>query len=108
MQRGELWFAVGKGDFSDKPRPYLIVQRTSMIAPDGSVTMMPLTGELTDSSIIRVRIQPTAANGLQKLSDVMADKIQTMKVIRLKQKIGIAEPEIIDSAMEKLRFWLEM
>ena len=108
MQRGQLWFAVGKGDYADKPRPYLIVQRTSMITAQGSVTLMPLTSDLTDSNIIRVRVQPTAANGLQLPSDVMVDKIQTMKTARLKQKIGMAEPEIIDSAMEKLAFWLEM
>jgi|APLak6261658528_1056013.scaffolds.fasta_scaffold04342_2 mRNA interferase MazF len=108
MRRGELWLAVGKGDYADKPRPYLILQRTDMLTPEGSITMIPLTGELTDSNLIRTRIHPTEANGLEKTSDIMVDKVQTMKAVRLKQKIGAVEPEIMDSVAQKLRFWLEM
>ena len=108
MRRGELWFAVGKGDYAEKPRPYLIVQRTDMITPEGSITMMPITSELTDSTIIRARIHPTEKNGLQKVSDVMVDKVQSMKTIRLKQKIGEVEPEIMEAVYQRLRFWLDM
>ena len=108
MQRGDLWYVVGKGDYADKPRPYLILQRSELILPDGSITMMPLTGLLTESSLIRVRITPDEHNGLDKPSEIMVDKIQTMKVIRLKQKIGAVTEDVLESVMKKLSFLLEM
>lgn len=108
MRRGDLWFVVGKGDYAEKPRPYLVLQRSDAIRKDGSVTMMPLTGELSESGLIRVRIDPDEKNGLNKPSDIMVDKIQTMKSIRLTKKIGEVSPEIIEHTLQKLRFWLEM
>lgn len=108
MRRGELWYVTGKGDYAEKPRPYMIVQRSEFIVDGGSVTMIPITGELGRLGLIRVRLDPDNVNGLDKSSDIMVDKIQTMKISRLKQKIGEVSPDVLEAVQQKIAFFLGM
>lgn len=58
MRRGDLWHVTGKGDYAEKPRPYLIVQRSELIVDGGSIAMIPVTGELGRLGLIQVRLEP--------------------------------------------------
>ncbi len=82
MRRGDLVTIALQGAFG-KPRPALVVQ-SDLFDAHPSVTIMPVTSELRDTPLFRVRIEPTAANGLRATSGVMVDKAQTVS----REKIG--------------------
>ncbi len=80
--RGDLVTIAMQGDFG-KPRPALVVQ-ANLFNENGSVTVLPITSTLVAASLLRVTIQPSAENGLQKPSQVMVDKAMTVK----RDKVG--------------------
>lgn len=43
-----------------------------------SVTVLPITSTLVAAPLLRVTVQPSAENGLQKVSQVMVDKAVTV------------------------------
>ena len=65
------------GDFG-KPRPALVVQ-ANLFGEHTSVTVLPITSTLVAAPLLRVTVQPSAENGLQKPSQVMVDKAMTVK-----------------------------
>jgi len=88
MKRGELWTAVLGGD-NGKPRPVLILQ-SSRLSHHPNVVVCPLSGSLHDFEF-RIVIEPTAGNGLSKLSQVMVDRIIGVPRTRLRTHIGQLE-----------------
>ncbi|AIC11748.1 hypothetical protein DF22_003251 [Xylella fastidiosa] len=44
-----------------------------------SATILPITSTLVSAPLLRITIQPSAENGLQKPSQVMVDKAMTVK-----------------------------
>ena len=106
-QRGDIVLcADGKGDYTSKPRPVLIVQNTDYIAGMESVTVCPITSILSTASV-RVRLKANDITGLKQVSEVETDKITTIRAIRLSDKIGqIAEKEL-NKINYALRIWLD-
>jgi hypothetical protein len=58
-----------------KPRPALVVQAGETLPCRESVTICLLTSGVVEAPLFRVRIEPSAANGLSQVSEAMADKI---------------------------------
>ena len=75
-----------QGDYG-KPRPALIVQ-SDLFHAHPSVTILPVTGELRETPLFRIRLEPTPANGLQKVSQAMVDKAQSVPRERIGGVIG--------------------
>lgn len=75
-----------------KPRPALIVQ-SDLFDEHPSVTILPVTSELRDLPLFRVRLAPSAANGLQKTSEIMVDKVQSVPRERIGDTFGKATAE---------------
>lgn len=86
MNHGELWTAAG-GTYSSKPRPVLILQDDLFDATE-SVTVAPLTTVLADSPLLRIRIPSTDLSGLEHASDVMIDKITTVRRRNVQKRVG--------------------
>lgn len=86
MRRGELWTVAG-GVYATKPRPALILQDDLFDLTD-SVTVAPLTSNLTDAPLLRHRVEATELSGLRTASDVMVDKITTVRRSNLQQRVG--------------------
>lgn len=86
MIRGELWTVAG-GVYASKPRPALIVQDDLFAATD-SVTVAPLTATLTDAPLLRVRVPGTDLTGLERDSDVMVDKLTTVRRSNVQIRVG--------------------
>ncbi|WP_232547003.1 type II toxin-antitoxin system PemK/MazF family toxin [Propioniciclava soli] len=86
MIRGELWTVAG-GVYASKPRPALIVQDDLFTATD-SVTVAPLTTTLTDAPLLRVRITRSELAGLAHDSDVMVDKLTTVRRSNVQTRVG--------------------
>lgn len=82
MRRGDLVTIALQGSYG-KPRPALIIQ-SDLFDEHPSVTVLPVTSELRETPLFRVMIEPDSENGLQKPSQVMVDKAQTIP----REKIG--------------------
>lgn len=91
--RGDLVTIAMQGDFG-KPRPALVVQ-ANQFNEHSSVTVLPVTSTLFAAPLLRVTIQPSAENGLQKPSQVMVDKALTIK----RDKVGPAFGHIDANSM---------
>ncbi|MDR0238699.1 MAG: type II toxin-antitoxin system PemK/MazF family toxin [Deltaproteobacteria bacterium] len=75
--RGDIVTIAMQGDFG-KPRPALVIQ-ANQFSEHTSVTILPLTSTLVAAPLLRITVQPNAENGLQKPSQVMVDKVMTVK-----------------------------
>ncbi|QXT62361.1 type II toxin-antitoxin system PemK/MazF family toxin [Tessaracoccus palaemonis] len=91
MIRGELWTVSG-GVYASKPRPALIFQDDAFTAT-ASVTVLPLTSSLIDTPLLRVRVLAGELSGLARDSDVMIDKITTVRRSNLAERVGRVSAE---------------
>ena len=89
MKRGDLVTVALQGGLG-KPRPALIVQADTLAA-HGSVIVLPLTTTLVDAPRLRPRIEPCVANGLQEVSQIMVDKVQSIARSKVRARIGVVE-----------------
>ena len=90
IRRGDLVTVSLQGDYG-KPRPALVVQ-SDLLAELNSVVLCPITSELREA-VFRVAIEPSAANGLQKPSQVMVDKLSTLPRARISEPFGRLDEE---------------
>lgn len=82
MKRGDFVTITMQGDFG-KPRPALVIQ-ADHFSESATVTVLPVTSTLVAAPLLRIKLQPGMENGLQKPSQVMIDKIMTVK----REKVG--------------------
>lgn len=97
MTRGEIWTAAGGKDYSGKPRPVVIVQDDRFDATN-SITVCAFTSDTTDAPLLRLVVEPTEGNGLDKASRLMVDKVTTVPKAKLGKRIG----RLADSDMVRL------
>ena len=84
MTRGELVTIAMQGEFG-KPRPALVIQ-DNQFSEHTSITVLPITSTLVNAPLLRITVQPTTDNGLQRPSQVMVDKAMTV----MRDKVGTA------------------
>jgi mRNA interferase MazF len=97
MRRGEVWTAVGGGDYGGKPRPVVIIQDDRFDAT-ASVTVCPLTTNPAEAPLFRVPIERSERNGLETPSRLMVDKLATVH----KSKLGIRLGRLDDDDLVRL------
>jgi len=83
--RGEIWTVAGAG-YASKPRPALIVQDDRYRLE--SLTVLLLTSTLLDAPLFRVRVPADEQTGLARDSDVMVDKIMTVRRDNVREQVG--------------------
>lgn len=93
MKRGDLVTVAMPGDFG-KPRPALVIQSDQFSAA-ATISVLLLSGTLVDAPLIRIPLEPSPENGLQKSSQIMVDKIMTIR----RDKIGPVIGHLTDEAM---------
>ena len=93
--RGDFVTIAMQGDFG-KPRPALVIQ-ADQFEEHATVTVLPVTSTLVAAPLLRIAVQPSAANGLQKPSQVMVDKAMTVKHDKVGQPFGRID---VDSMVE--------
>lgn len=74
------------GDFG-KPRPALCIQADAFETL-GSGTVLPVTSTCIDAPLLRIAIEPDADNGLRQSSQIMIDKVMTIRRERIGKLIG--------------------
>ncbi len=87
MKRGEIWTLAGGTGYAGKPRPAVILQ-DDRFADTASVTVCALTTTSVDAPLLRLPVEPTAANGLRANCSLMLDKVTTVPRQRLGKRIG--------------------
>jgi mRNA interferase MazF len=92
VKRGEVWTVAGGPDYAGKPRPVVIVQDDRFDAT-ASVTICAFTSDATPAPLFRLRVAPTAQNGLKAVSFLMADKITTVAKTKLGAHVGRLDDE---------------
>ncbi len=93
MTRGDLLTIVMQGDFG-KPRPALVIQ-ANQFSDHSSVTVLPITSALVPAPLLRVTVNPSTENGLQKPSQVMVDKAMTVMRDKIGQTFGRIEADVM-------------
>ena len=80
--RGDLVTIAMQGDFG-KPRPALVIQ-ANPFREHTSVTVLPITSTIVAAPLLQVTVLPGTENGLKDPSQIMVDKIMTVK----RSKVG--------------------
>jgi mRNA interferase MazF len=93
MNRGDFVPIAMQGDFG-KPRPALVIQSDSF-NKHATVTVLLVSSTLVDAPLIRVTVQPSTDNGLQKPSQVMVDKAMTVKRDKIGDSFGTASDAVM-------------
>jgi mRNA interferase MazF len=88
VNRGEIWTVVG-GVYAAKPRPAVIVQ-DDLFDATSSVTLAPMTTTLLDAPLMRIRIGggDGRLSGLDHDTDVMIDKLTTVRRLNVHARVG--------------------
>ena len=89
MRRGEIWTVAGGTDYTGKPRPAVIVQDDRF--DTDSVTICPFTTDPTEAPLFRLSITPSPTNGLREASQLMVDKLTTVRRSRLGNQLGVLD-----------------
>jgi mRNA interferase MazF len=107
VKRGDLVLAAGKGDFAGKPRPALVV-RNDMFQGFPTIALCPITSHLTGALPIRIPLPSNARTGLDKPSEVEVDKLQSLRIEKVKETIGHASEVEMIAVDLALRRWLDL
>jgi mRNA interferase MazF len=70
------------------------------------VTLLPLTSFLTDASLLRLTVNPSPLTGLERTSQIMVDKLTTVRRTNLGQRIGRIDSETMVSVEQSLAVFL--
>jgi len=105
--RGDVVAAIVPGDFG-KPRPVVIVQADAFLEHHASLTVCPLTSHVTGLRLFRVAIAPDKRNGLKEPSEVMVDKLSSLRRERIGDSIGRLSALDMRAVDDALRRWLAL
>jgi mRNA interferase MazF len=103
--RGDVVTAIVPGDFG-KPRPVVVVQADAFSEHHASITVCPLTTHLTGLRLFRIMVAPDRRNGLGEPSEVMVDKLNSLRRERIESAIGRLSALDMRAVDEALRRWL--
>ena len=94
MMRGDLVTVALQGDYG-KPRPALVIQSDAFNPTHETVIVLLVSSYLIDAPLFRVTIEPSEENGLEQTSQVMIDKVMTVKKERLGDVFGHLEKKSV-------------
>ncbi len=104
IRRGDLVLAAIPGDYG-KVRPVLVIQDDAFAAIQ-SVTVLPLTTDLIDFPLVRLDLGATDENGLERHSQIMVDKVGTVRRDRIGRHIGRLDAAALRAASAALARFL--
>ena len=86
MRRGEIVTVAVQGDYG-KPRPAEVIQ-SDWLAETDSVLVCLLTSTVRETPLYRLTVPSTPETGLQRVSQVMVDKIVAIRRDKCGPPIG--------------------
>ena len=106
MKRGDVAVVSAAGDYG-KPRPAVVVQSNHLSqAGLGSVVVCLLTSQTGTAPAFRVEVEPAADNGLKIQSQIMVEKLVTVRVSQIARVIGRLDDETLLQLNRTLAFVL--
>ncbi|MGD9878752.1 MAG: type II toxin-antitoxin system PemK/MazF family toxin [Reyranella sp.] len=106
LNRGDVVTVALPGNFG-KPRPAVIVQSDTFNASHPTISVLPITSTILPAPLVRITVEPTAANGLRNVSQIMTDKVVSVRRERLGARIGILDRETMARIGRSLALWFE-
>jgi mRNA interferase MazF len=89
LRRGDVVIVADRGsEFSGKPRPAIVMQRSDAAARLPTVTVCLLTSQPAAAPLLRVEILATGDSGLESPSWAMIDQLTTVRRNRIGRHIG--------------------
>jgi mRNA interferase MazF len=107
MTRGDVVTVTMQGDYG-KPRPALVVQADLFNADHPSITLLPITSEIIAAPLFRITVEPMPANGLRAVSQIMIDKITSVRRDRIGRQIGRFDDDAMIRIGRAMAVWLSI
>ena len=104
--RGDIVTVAGPGDYTGKPRPAVVVQADLFNGTHGSVTVCLLTTTLVAAPLFRIAVAPSADNGLREPSQVMVDKLASVRREAIGRRLGSLDAGTLLQVDRALALWL--
>ncbi len=105
MKRGDIITISAPGDFG-KPRPAVVMQTNLLNCDHASIIVCPFTSNRQDAPLLRIDVLPSALNGLRRPSQIMADKLLTIRREKAGDVIGRLEGEVMRRLEQAVLFVL--
>jgi mRNA interferase MazF len=105
LKRGDIVTVVLSGDYG-KPRPALVVQSDLFNETHASVTVIPITSEIVDAPDFRLTMDPSPGNGLRRVSQLMIDKLVSVRRQRIGTVIGRLDATTLIRVNRAMVVWL--
>ena len=105
MKRGDIVIVAVKGDYG-KLRPAVVIQSDFFNETHASMTVAPVTSSIVDAPLFRLTVDPTPETGLRSVSQIMIDKITTIRRDRIDQPIGRIDEALVVRVNRALALWL--
>lgn len=93
------------GDYG-KPRPAVIVQSDAFNPTHESYSIVPTSTTLLAAPIYRLTIEPSASNGLRRVSQLAVDKLTVVRRDRIGATIGRLEDDAMLRLTRAMAVWL--
>jgi mRNA interferase MazF len=94
MRRGDIVTVSAPGDYG-KPRPAVVIQANILNRDAQSTIVALLTSHLVDAPLLRLTVEPDVANGLNKPSQVQANRLLSLPTAKVGPVIGrLSEREL--------------
>src|SRR6516162_1972577 len=103
MRRGDVVTVAVAGDYG-KPRPAVVVQTDLLNDTHASVVVCLVTSTLLEAPLLRLTVEPSSRNGLHQRSQIMADKLVTVRREKIGARIGVLEEETMLGLSRALAF----
>lgn len=108
MNRGDVVIGAMRGEFTGKPRPYVIVQRQTTISDSMTVTVCPLTTGLVGHGPVRVAVVPDSGNGLDTASEIDVGRVTTIRRRGISAVVGHLSSATMAQLDVALKRWLDL
>jgi mRNA interferase MazF len=95
VKRGDVVLMVAPSDLG-RPRPGVIVQADELGDTTTSVLICPMTSDLTPHLPIRPTVEASSTNGLRIRSQIMTDKLLTLRRDRIRRVLGKLDAKTSD------------
>jgi mRNA interferase MazF len=107
MERGDIIVCALSGDYG-KPRPAVVIQSDLFNPTHASITVCPITSHLIEAPLFRLSLVPNKLTGLTSVSQIMIDKIVSIKSEKITKKIGKLSLNEILKLDDALKLWLSL
>jgi len=107
LKRGDIVTIAAPGDYG-KPRPALIIQADVFNDIHSSITVVPLTSTIVDAPLFRITLDPSRQNGLNRVSQIMVDKVLTLPREKIGRRVGHLGNTLMTRVGRALSVWLGM